>query len=239
MEDSSRHVIGYPVQNVNGCSCGGAPPPPAASGTAYHYVNPKPKPCLSWIDKHLTALMLSILIFVVALAILSAALDPHLPDFSIQSLSLSNYNSTTNHGVTATWKAEFQVSNPNTKATFSYGEMDSVVLYKDYALADTRIGPLELGVARNSSRVVDASYAMVDAYVDGKVADAMNAERRSGEVKFNVKVCGYVKFGNIWSSGILPSEKHIRVWCNDVALISASAGKMTGGPKTCKVRSVR
>ncbi|OMO59641.1 Late embryogenesis abundant protein, LEA-14 [Corchorus capsularis] len=241
MEDSSRHVIGYPVQNVTGYSCTAAPPPPppsSASGTAaYPNVNPKPYP--SWVDYLFIAIMVSMLIFVIAISILSAVLDPHHPDFSIQSLSLSNYNSTTNHGVTATWTAQFQVSNPNKKATISYRGMDSFVLYKDFELAGTRMGPLKLG-ARNSSRVVDASYAMVDAYVDGKTVDAMNAEMRtSGQVKFNVMVFGYVKFGNIWLSGVLPSEKCIRVWCNDVALTNASVGKMTGGPKTCKVRAVR
>ncbi|OMO83158.1 Late embryogenesis abundant protein, LEA-14 [Corchorus olitorius] len=236
MQDSSRPVTGYPVQNANGCA---APPPPVASGTAYPYVNPNPYPYYpaapqpqnprpTFLRRLFIAFALFLIIFGTVLLIFWLVLRPHFPDFTIQSLSLSNYNGT-NQRVTATWNAQFKVSNPNKKLTIYYGDIASSVFYKDYFLAETRIGPFVQGT-RNLT-TVDASYSLVDAYVDGKVVDAINGDRRSSQVKFNVKVVADVGFRY---GGWRGRRRLLRVWCNDVSL-SGSSGKMTGGPKTCTV----
>ncbi|KAE8732354.1 Detected protein of unknown function [Hibiscus syriacus] len=111
MQDSSRPVTGYPVRNLNGC----APPLATTSGTGYAYAH---------------ALAVFLIIWLV--------LRPELPDFSVQSLSLSNFNAT-NLRVNATWNAQFRVSNPNKKLSISYGEVVSSVFHKDYFLSETKV----------------------------------------------------------------------------------------------------
>ncbi|XVF69242.1 hypothetical protein PTKIN_Ptkin11bG0065400 [Pterospermum kingtungense] len=237
MQESARPVTGYPVQNVNGC----APPPPSAtSATAYPYVNPNPNPYPyypapppqnprpTFFRRLIFAFTILLIIFGVIFLIIWIVMRPHLPDFSLQSFSVSNFNAS-NQRVSATWNAQFQVSNPNKKLSISYGDIESFIFHKDDFLAETRIGPLSQGTRDVST--VDASYSVVNSFVDGKVVDAMNAEKSSGEIKFNVKVESAVAFRYGGWSG---RRRVLRVWCNNVAL-SGSSGKMTGGPKKCSV----
>ncbi|XVE79175.1 hypothetical protein DITRI_Ditri14bG0036900 [Diplodiscus trichospermus] len=234
MQDSSRPVTGYPVQNVNGC----APTQPATSATAYPYVNPNPYPYYpaprpqnprpTFFRRLFVAFAIFLIIFGTILLIFWLVLRPRLPDFSLQSLSLSNFNAS-NERVNATWNAQFQVSNPNKKLAIAYGDFVSSVFYKDNFLTETRIGPFVQGT-RNVS-TVEASYSVVDSFAEGKVVDAMNGERTRGEIKFNVKVIAEVAFRYGGWSG---RRRFLRVWCNDVAL-TGSSGKMTGGPKKCSL----
>ncbi|XP_022756022.1 NDR1/HIN1-like protein 10 [Durio zibethinus] len=234
MEDSSRPVTGYPVQNLNGYT----PPPPATSGIAHPYVNTNPypyypapppqNPRLTFFRRLFVAFSILLIIFGIVLLILWLVLRPKLPVFSIQFLSLSNFNAS-NQRVSAAWNAQFQVSNPNKKLSISYGDVVSLVFHEDYFLTETRIGPFVQG--RRNVSTVEASYSVVDSFADGKVVDAMNGEMTRGEIKFNVKVKALVAFRyGRWRG----RRRILRAWCNDVALTGPS-GKMTGGPKKCSV----
>ncbi|MFQ6638334.1 hypothetical protein Gotur_016554 [Gossypium turneri] len=234
MQDSSRPVIGYPVHNVNGC----APPPPATSATACPYVHPNPYPYYqppppqnqrpTFFRLFIIAMAILLFIFGITLLIFWLVLRPHLPDFSIQSLSLSNFNAS-NQRVTATWNAQFQVSNPNKKLSITYADVVSSVFHKDYFLTETRIVPFSQGTG--DVRTLDASFSLADSFVEGKVVDAMNGERTRGEVKFNVGMVADVAFRY---SGWRGRRRVLRVWCGDVTL-AVSSGRMTGGPKSCLV----
>ncbi|KAK8515700.1 hypothetical protein V6N13_139331 [Hibiscus sabdariffa] len=233
MQDSSRPVTGYPVQNLNGCA-----PPPTGYAYSYAHVNPNPHPYYptpppqdprsTFLRRLLSAIAVVLIIFGFILFIIWIVLRPQLPDFSIQSLSLSNFNAA-NQRVNATWNAQIQVSNPNKKLSISYGEVVSSVFHKDYFLSETRIGPF---VQRTrSAGAVGASYSMVDSFVDGDVMDEMNEERRAGEMKFSLKVSADVAFRY---GGWRGRRRFLTVWCDDVA-VTASSGKMIGGPQRCKV----
>ncbi|KAK5818510.1 NDR1/HIN1-like protein 10 [Gossypium arboreum] len=234
MQDSSRPVTGYPVHNVNGCG----PPPPATSTTAYPYVNPSPYPYYpapppqnprpTFFRRLFVAFAVLLIIFGTILLIFWLVLRPHLPDFSIQSISLSNFNAS-NQRVNGTWNAQFQVSNPNKKLSIYYGDIVSSVFHKDDFLTETRIGPFVQGTREVNS--VEASYSVVNSFVEGKVVDAMNGERSRGEIKFNIKVVADVAFRY---GGWRGRRRILRVWCDDVAL-TGSSGKMTGGFKKCSV----
>ncbi|KAK8545025.1 hypothetical protein V6N13_066338 [Hibiscus sabdariffa] len=233
MQDSSRPVTGYPVRNLNGCA-----PPPNGYAYAYAHVNPNPHPYYptpppqdprsTFLRRLLAAAAVVLIIFGVILFIIWIVLRPQLPDFSIQSLSLSNFNAV-NQRVNATWNAQIQVSNPNKKLSVSYGEVVSSVFHKDYFLSETRIGPFVQGT--RSAGAVGASYSMVDSFVDGDVVDEMNKERRAGEMKFNLKVLADVAFRY---GGWRGRRRFLTVWCEDVA-VTVSSGKMIGGPQRCKV----
>ncbi|KAE8678886.1 Detected protein of unknown function [Hibiscus syriacus] len=233
MQDSSRPVTGYPVQNLNDYA-----PTPPTTGYSYARVNPNGHPYYStpppqnphptFLRRLLVAVAVFLIIFGAILFIIWLVLRPQLPDFSIQSLSLSNF-SAANQRVNATWNAQIQVSNPNKKLSVSYGEVVSSIFHKDYFLSETRIGPFVQGT--RSAGAVGASYSLVDSFVDGKVVDAMNEERSGGEMKFNLKVIADVAFQY---GGWRGRRRFLTVWCDDVA-VTASSGKMTGGPKKCSV----
>ncbi|KAK8493806.1 hypothetical protein V6N11_056932 [Hibiscus sabdariffa] len=197
MRDSSRPVTGYPIQNVNGC----APPPPATSSAAYPYVNPSPYPYYpapppqnprpTFFRRLFVIFSVLLIIFGAILLIFWLVLRPQLPDFSIQSLSLDNFNAS-NQRVNGTWNARFQVSNPNKKLSIYYGDIVSSVFHKDDFLTETRIEPFVQDTREVNT--VEASYSVVDSFVEGKVVDAMNGERTRGEIKFNIKVIADVAF---------------------------------------------
>lgn len=131
--------------------------------------------------------------------------------------------------MTATWNAQFQVSNPNKKLSITYADVVSSVFHKDYFLTETRIEPFSQGTG--DVRTLDASFSLADSFVEGKVVDAMNGERSRGEVKFNVGMVADVVFRY---SGWRGRRRVLRVWCGDVTL-AGSSGRMTGGPKRCLV----
>ncbi|XP_039014199.1 NDR1/HIN1-like protein 26 [Hibiscus syriacus] len=236
MQQSSTPVTGYPVHNANGC----APPPhTTTSATTYPYVNSNPYPYYpeppppqyrrqTFFRRFFIALAFLLFIFGIILLIFWLVLRPHLPDFSVQSLSLSNFNAS-NQRVSATWSAQFRASNPNKKLSITYGDVISSIFHGDYYLAETRIGPFSQGT--RDVRTLDASYSVVDSFVDGRVVDAMNGERSRDRVSFNVKVVADVAFQY---GGWRGRRRLLRFWCDDVTL-TGSSGKMTGGPKRCTV----
>ncbi|XVF46990.1 hypothetical protein PTKIN_Ptkin03bG0073200 [Pterospermum kingtungense] len=234
MQDSSRPVTGYPVHTINGC----AAPPPATAATAYPYVNPNPYPYYppppppqnprpTFFRRLIMACSVVLAIFGFILFIFWLVVRPKHPDFSIQSLSLSNFNASNQH-VTATWNAQFQVSNPNKKLSITYRDVSSSVFHDDYFLTETRIGPFVQGT-RNVT-TVEASYSVVNSFVNENVVDAMNGEKSHGQIKFNVKVVADV----VLRYGSWRGRRYLRVWCDDISL-SGSSGKMTGGPQKCSV----
>ncbi|GMI80104.1 hypothetical protein like AT2G27260 [Hibiscus trionum] len=227
MQDSSRPVTGYPVQNLNGCA-------PTPTGYAYARVNPITHPYYpappaqdprsTFLCCLLAAAAVFFIIFGTILFIIWLVLRPQLPDFSIQSLSLYNFYAA-NQRVNATWNAQIHISNPNKKLSISYGEVVSSVFHKDY-LSETRIGPFVQST--RSSGAVGASYSMVDSFVDGEVVDEMNEERRGGEMKFNLKMLVDLAFRY---GGWRGRRRFLTVWCDDVS-VTISSGKITSGPKS-------
>ncbi|KAE8733043.1 Detected protein of unknown function [Hibiscus syriacus] len=210
MQGTSRPVIGYPIQNVNGC----APPPPATSSTAYPYVNPSPYPYYpappsqnprpTFFRRLFVAFAVLLIIFGTILLIFWLRLN-------------------------GTWNARFQVSNPSKKLSIYYGDIVSSVLHKDDFLTETRIEPFVQGTREVNT--VEASYSVVDSFVEGKVVDEMNVERTRGEIRFNIKVLADVAFRY---GGWRGRRRLLRVWCDDLAF-SGSPGKMTGSSKKCSV----
>ncbi|GMI97280.1 hypothetical protein HRI_003397200 [Hibiscus trionum] len=129
----------------------------------------------------------------------------------------------------ASWNAEFRVSNPNKKLSINYGDVISSVFHGDHYLAETRIGPFSQGTG--DVRTLDASYSVVDSFVYGRVVDAMNGERRCGQVRFNVKAVADMAFRY---GGWRGRWRLLRVWSDDITL-TGSPGKMIGGSKRCTV----
>ncbi|KAJ8768038.1 hypothetical protein K2173_020978 [Erythroxylum novogranatense] len=247
MQDSSRPATGYPVPN------GHTPPP---TGTAYPYQAPPPntntntnpyfyynqqqqQPFYSdrralILRRMIVAVIAVTVIFFTILFIMWLVIRPRLPDFQIQSLSLSNFNiSSTSQTVTGNWNARFQVYNPNKKMKIYYDEIESGILYKSDTLSQTRIAPFMQNTKTQS--VVEASYSATEAYVDGWVVSGINGERSRGSVGFNVKVVADVGFK---VGGLRARRRLLRVLCENVPVgvsTSSKSGNLTGGARDCRV----
>ncbi|XVE59635.1 hypothetical protein DITRI_Ditri05aG0061900 [Diplodiscus trichospermus] len=168
MRDSSRPLISYPVQNINGCT---SPPPQIQPRTCYRFL--------------FVAFSFWLIMSVTVVILFAYVLRPKLPDFSSQPLSLSNFVAS-NQSVGARWSAQFHVSNPNKKFSFCYEDVVSLIFHKDSLLTERRIGPFTQG--RHNVTTVEVRYSVVDCFVEGKVVDEMNGEMSRGQIKFNVQV---------------------------------------------------
>lgn len=236
MQDDSRPVSGYPVPAANGQH-----PPPVATAYAYqqnpnpygygpYYAPPPPRqnPRASLFRRLTVAILAVMIVFGAVMLILWLVLRPSLPDFTLHSFSQSNLT-TSSQRLTGSWRASFNVSNPNKKLSLHYHQVLPALFYRDFFLTETRLEPFQQGT--HDVRTVDASYSVLNAYVDSKVVDGINGDKSRGETKYNLKVVAefWFKYGG-WSG----RRRYLRVWCSDVAA-NFSNGAMVGGAKKCRV----
>ncbi|KAF5447433.1 hypothetical protein F2P56_032987 [Juglans regia] len=243
MQDPSRPVTGYPVPNdCRPPQAGVAYPyvaPPPHQAPPYYYNNqpyPYPYPASSsrnFVRRFLAAMILVFFLVGVAILVLWLVLRPRLPDFRVDSLSLSNFSSASS-SLTGNWNVRFSVYNPNKKLSISYEEVLSSLFYKKEFISNTRMPPFKLG--KRNQTVLDVSFSAADTYVDRWVVNDINGDRARGTVSFNVLVKAWVQFrAGAWR----PRNRSIRVLCEGLAVglssNSSGSGMLVGGARDCRV----
>ncbi|KAF5751696.1 protein YLS9 [Tripterygium wilfordii] len=241
MADPSRPVTGYPSAN-------GYPAPPLGSAYPYqaqppqnqphaYYYNapPPPDPRLAFYRRFCVIIIGLTVIFATVLFICWLVIRPRVPEFRVDSLSVSNFNVTSSsQTLTGSWNLRLQVYNPNSRMTLSYDDVRPSVFYKTEFLVETRIPPFQQG--KKNQTFVDASFSASNSYVDRRVLDGISADRARGTVSFNVKVVAVVKFRTgAWRA----RARVLRVYCTDVPVgitASSTSGKLVGGARECSVR---
>ncbi|KAK1587167.1 hypothetical protein Q3G72_010284 [Acer saccharum] len=241
MENPSRPVTGYPAPNPNGHPAHPyqAPPPPLSQ--PYHYppyYQSAPPPLYpnrrrSFLRTILVVTVAFFVIFGSILLIFWLVVRPHLPEFQLTSLSVSNFSASQSR-VTATWDARYRAYNPNKKMTVSYYDVVSYIFFKSDFLTSTQIAPFKQDT-RNQTDLT-AKFSIIDYYVDAKHVNDLNSQRTHGSVNFNVKLEAIAGFRyGAWRA----RRRLIRVWCNDVPVnvssSSGGSGNLVGGPRNCKV----
>ncbi|KAB5520137.1 hypothetical protein DKX38_024456 [Salix brachista] len=241
--DPYRPATGYPFV-PNGMHY---PPPPA--GSAYPYRAPPPHQPINpysynnqtypnqraiFLRRLIVALLIFTGIFFIILFIFWLVIRPHFPEFRVTSLSISNFNvSSSSSSVTGTWKARFQVSNPNKKMKISYDEIKTSIFYKSELLSQTMVPPFKQG-KRNVSNF-DVEYGATSSYIGGRAVSQINSDERRGLVSFNLRI---VADAALKVEGFWPRRRLLRVYCNDVEVgISGNggSGNLTGGATRCSV----
>lgn len=259
MNDPNRPVTGYPAAgqpppNPNGYA--GQPPLPPPSGTAYPYAgapttstaayyynnnNPyyhQPNPYAA--DQRNTFLR-RVIVFAIASLVIAGTfvfivwliLRPKLPEFRIDSLSLSNLK-LNNSLITANFDLRFTVRNPNKKMTLYYDDVAAAVYYDYVSLSDTTVPPFFQEKRAETGQ--KASFATSGAYVDSRAFDEMNRERaRRGAIGFNVRMFARVRFkAGAWRA----RRRFVRVYCKDLSVgvpTNKSSGNLLGGSRQCRV----
>ncbi|XP_030455350.1 NDR1/HIN1-like protein 26 [Syzygium oleosum] len=243
MADNSRPpVTGYPTPPQSAYSNGH--PPGAYSNTAYPYAAPRPQYVgyqyyapdqrATFLRYFLVAMIAFFAIVGTMLLIAWLVLQPRLPEFRAESVTLANFSvSYLSQHVSGDWLVRFQVANPNKKMRISYTDIESYIYYESEPLSVMRLPPFDQGT-RNQT-VVQASFAAVDSYVDGWAVSGMNAERASGAVIFQVRLIALARF----EAGWWPARwRLVRVFCRNLAVALPSndgTGKLTGGVRDCMV----
>ncbi|GAB2274560.1 hypothetical protein Dimus_009327 [Dionaea muscipula] len=253
MSDPSRPATGYPAPHpttANGYPPGSntaypyaaTAPPPQPSGFYFHNTNTNgynqnPYYAPTFVPHHVIflrrffAFVIGLLvIFAVILLVVWLALRPRLPEFRVDSLSLTGFNLSSSQ-ISGRWDVRFAVSNPNTKLHAYYDELVAYVFYSSDLIAQNQLPPFDQPTKSQSN--LTAEMVASSAYVPGSVASNIGGERSQGTLHFNVRVLAVVRF----TTGSWRARRRLlRVICNNLAVVissNAANGTLSGGPRKC------
>ncbi|KAL8479946.1 hypothetical protein ACS0TY_026259 [Phlomoides rotata] len=249
MEDPNRNrpVTGYPAPN--GYS---ANPPP--SGTAYPYAAPQQPyyyqnnqyppqnyqydpdsvrraTCLRRIFAFFIGI---VVIFGTITFIVWLVLRPQLPEFRVDSVSVSNFSLGNNSLISFTSQVRLTARNPNKKMALTYDHIQAYIFYKADSLSDTTVPPFSQDTKNETS--FTANFAAAGSFVDNRVMQGINGERgNNGNVNFNLRMLSTVRFeAKAWRT----RKRYLKVFCGDLIVglsNNVRSGQLTGAPKQCRV----
>ncbi|KAA8544330.1 hypothetical protein F0562_022341 [Nyssa sinensis] len=259
-QSNSRPVTGYPAtgypqpQSNTNPNCYPSAHPTystttTTAGTAYPYAAPPPQttyynpnpyygqnytnPRATFLRRLFAILIASFIITGTVVFIIWLVLRPRLPEFRVDSVSLSNFNVSPSSQITGNWDVRFTVRNPNHKITLYYDRIEASVYYKSQPLSDTTMPPFVQDTKNETA--VRATFAASSTYVDGWVVNAINQDRTRGRVGFNVRLFSRVRFkAGAWRA----RRRFLRVYCPDlnVGITSNNAGgTLVSGSRQCRV----
>ncbi|KAM7496978.1 hypothetical protein LguiA_021392 [Lonicera macranthoides] len=255
MADHSRPVTGYPATNPQPQSNGYPSantsypypnPHPYPNPNPYYNPNPNPNPYYDNAAANRRATLLRRIFAVIIAAVIITGtiifimwlvLRPRIPEFSIDTLNLTNFNvSPSSSLITGNWDVRFTVRNPNKKITLVYDRIQSFMFYRDDSLSSTTVPPFEQGTKNQTQ--VRASFAALSAYAGRRAVDGIASERTRGSISFNVRIMARVRFkAGAWRA----RRRLLRVLCGDLVVgvpsngTAAGGGSLTGGPRRCRV----
>lgn len=251
MADQSRPVTGYPAHSTAGHHPTGypntataypyvAPPPhaPQNQGTYFHvagnpyYSDPyASQQRATFVHRFFAVLVGSILITGIIIFIMWLILRPQIPEFRVETLTLSNFNVSSNSLISGNWDARFIVRNPNSKITLYYDQIEAAVFYKSDSISETTVPPFVQGTKNETS--IRATFASLSAYIDNR--DSINSDRNHGTVNFNVRIMARVRFK---ASSWWARRRILRVYCPNLSIgvsSNSNVGSLVGGSKQCSV----
>ncbi|XP_028808312.1 uncharacterized protein LOC114762881 [Neltuma alba] len=241
MQDPSRPATGYPAPSYYQTNGGQAPP----SATAYPYSAPHPYPqnqyynpnpsrnyfTRSFVRSFIATLVCLFVIFGAIVFIVWLVLRPTLPDFRLDSFSLTNF-SATSQSVNGTWKAGFLVRNNNKKMTITYQVIEARIVYDTLFLREQLL-PFKQDTKTETP--LNATFSAVNTPVKKEVVDDMNANKAGGSIPFNVEVLASTVFrSGAWRL----RARLLKVSCRRVPIgisSNSTSGKLSGGARECQV----
>lgn len=242
MEDPNRNrpVTGYPAPNGYSTN-----PPPPATAYPYYQNNPYQPQNYHQYDPdsvRRAACLRRIFAFVIGLVVIFGAitfivwlvLRPQLPEFRVDSLSLSNFSLGNDSLISFTSQIRLTARNPNKKMTLQYDHIQAFVFYRDESLSDTTVPPFSQDTKNETS--FTANFAAAGSFVDKRVLDGINGERANGgSVNFNLRMLSRVRFeAKAWKT----RKRFLKVFCGDLTVglsTNVRSAQLTGGPKQCRV----
>ncbi|KZV17387.1 hypothetical protein F511_23070 [Dorcoceras hygrometricum] len=250
MEDRNGPATGYPAPTSNGPSSSAAYPYAAGGGPPPNpYYNYQPNPyyqqqyyqpqpdyarrasCLRCIFAFLIGLFL---IFGTTTFIVWLVLRPQLPEFQVDSFSLSNFTFTNGSRVFLISEVQLTARNPNSKMSLSYDHVKMAVYYKFELLSRTSLSPFSQET-KNETSVVAKLAGDDGESVEQWVVDGINGEiGKNSNVGFDLRLVSWITF----ESKSWRARNILKVFCEDLVVGIPSNGRpggLTGGPSPCRV----
>ncbi|XP_073023810.1 NDR1/HIN1-like protein 26 [Primulina eburnea] len=245
MEDRHGPVTGYSVPTHNGPPAAAAAGPPPPNG----YYNYQPNPyyhqqyyqvsqpdsvqrssCLRCIFAFVIGLFL---IFGTATFIVWLVLRPQLPEFQVDSFSLSNFTFTNESRVFLISEIHLTARNPNSKMSLSYDHVETAVYYKLELLSKTSLSPFSQ--ERKNETPLVAKFAGDGSFVEKPLVDGINGEiGKNANVGFDLRLLSWINF----ESKSWMSRNILKVFCGNLVVGIPSNGRpggLTEGPRPCRV----
>ncbi|GER51633.1 late embryogenesis abundant protein [Striga asiatica] len=255
-EDPNRPVTGYPAPP--NAQTNGYPPHPATGPAAYPYAAgpPPSNPYYNYPSNpyypqgyqydpesaQRATCLRRIFAFVIGLVVILGTitfivwlvLRPQLPEFRVDSFSISNFTLGNNSLVSFTSEIRLTARNPNKKMRLAYDHIVAEIFYKSESLSETTVPPFWQDTRNETS--LTANFAAAGSFVERPVADEMNSDRsRSGNVNFNLRMLSRVKFeAKAWRT----RRRFLKVFCGDLIVGIPSNGRpgvLIGRPQQCRV----
>lgn len=236
MADPTRTATGYPSgytqpqSNTAQYPNGYPPQPPYYNQNAYnapYYSNPR----ANFIRRFIGMMIALFIIAGTILFIIWLVLRPRIPQFHVDSLSVSGFNISSSQ-VTGNWDVQFAVRNPNKKLSVYYDHIEASVYYRNALLSQKTLPPFKQGTKNQTA--LRATLVADSIYVDGDAND-IAAHRTSGSVSFNVRVLSIVRFKDgAWRA----RRRVMRVLCGNLGVgisSNSSRGNLLGGSRQCRV----
>lgn len=254
MSDQSRPPVtgypaaGYPQQQQPGTIPNGHPTNYPTAGTAYPYAAPPPQGSYyntnpyyadpyaaqrtTFVRRIVAVLIASIIITGTIVFIVWLVLRPQVPEFRVDSVTLSNFNISNNSLITGNWDVRFTVRNPNGKITLGYDDIEAYMFYKSETLAETTVPPFVQGTKNETN--VRATFAASSTYLAQRYVDEINSNRAGGSVNFVVRMVARVRFkAGAWRA----RRRFLKVYCGDLQVgVSANSagGSLLSGSRQCR-----
>lgn len=223
MENSNRPVTGYPAQNSNGYS----------AHPAYYQPDPTAVRRATLLRRVLALVIGLVVIFAAVTFIVWLVLRPQLPQFRVDSLTLSNLTLNNNSLLSVSAAVRLTARNPNHKMELSYDHVLAELYYRSWPLSDTMIPPFSQETKNVTS--LTASFAATGHFVDTAAADGLSGERSNGKVGFNLRLLSRVGFkAKAWRT----RKRFLKVFCGDLIVgipANGRPGTFSGGPRQCRV----
>ncbi|EPS58105.1 hypothetical protein M569_16709, partial [Genlisea aurea] len=218
----------------------GAPPPTNAyygynQNIPYYQPDPYNVRRAIWLRRILSIVIALVVLFAAVVFIVWLVLRPQLPQFRVNTISISNFTLSNSSTLTFSSKSALTVRNPNEKMSLHYDHLEAELFYRSWSLAATSLPPLSQGTETESS--LSANFAAAGSFLDAAAVDGINGEMSSsdGNVGFNLRIVSWVRFqAKAWRTRRRP----LKVFCGDLVVRIAqnsSSGFLDGGPIQCHV----
>ncbi|XP_068645151.1 uncharacterized protein At1g08160 [Aristolochia californica] len=139
-------------------------------------------------------------------------IKPRPVSYTVEDGSLHGF-SLANDSLNATFGITLRVNNPNHRMALSYRSFDISVWFKDQMLAFDEIGAFQQR-RRNSTRI-EAKAEARSVQLMRYVADELNRQKKSGEIKLQIRVKARLRFKvGIVKTGVY----HLKAFCSPVVL---------------------
>ncbi|ERN16142.1 NDR1/HIN1-like protein 10 [Amborella trichopoda] len=239
MADQSKPVTGYPAAQPyygatpsgNPSSANSYPAPPPYYANPYYQPPPPPPPQpyynsatygSSLIRRAFAIAIAVIIIFGLVSLIFWLVLRPKVPEYTVQSASISQFN-LSDSKLTANWNVTLNSFNGNKKMGIYYDEIRVSLYYGSELLSQTGLPPFYQET--KNSTVLIARFASDGDFVGDEVGKKMSAQKGNGNVEFNVRLAAWVRF----NTGGWRTRRHVLiVLCDHVNIGFNSSSSVVG-----------